>query len=206
LQLPEEQFILIPNGGDLPGIAPGEPALVEEGLIVSIGRLEKYKGHQRVIAALPRILQQRPDVRLWIAGMGPYESKLRELAHQLGVAHRVDIHSIPASDRQGMARELSKAALVVLLSEFETHPIAVLEALSLGCPVLVADTSGLSELAREGLVRAIPLKSTPAQIADAIVDQLLHPQKPAAFTIPTWDECATALLSLYDTIVAARMA
>ncbi len=205
LRLSEEQFVLIPNGADLPNLAEGETVPVEEGLIVSIGRLEQYKGHHRVITALPKILEQRPDAHLWIAGAGPYESKLRELARQLGVAHRVDIHAIPASDRQRMAQELSKAALVVLLSEFETHPIAILEAVSLGRPVLVADTSGLSELAQKGLARAIPLKSTSSQIANAIVEQLQLPQKPVKVNLPTWDECATGLLSLYSDILARRV-
>lgn len=208
LRLPENQFTLIPNGADLPNLnlGEGESVPVENGLIVSIGRLEQYKGHQRAIAALPKILEQRPDAHLWIAGKGPYESKLWELAHQIGVADRVDIHAIPASDRQRMARELSKAALVVLFSEFETHPIAVLEAVSLGRPVLVTDTSGLSELAQKGLGRAIPLKSTPSQIAEAIVDQLQQPQKQIQINLPTWDECAEGLLSLYSNIVARRTA
>ncbi len=204
LRIPKTQFTLIPNGGDLPDLAQEESIPVDNGLIVSIGRLEQYKGHHRVITALPKILERRPDAHLWIAGAGPYESKLRELAQQLGVADRVDIHAVAASDRQRMARELSKAALVVLLSEFETHPIAMLEAISLGRPVLVADTSGLSELAQKGLARAIPLKSTPAQIADAIVDQLEHPQKPVKVNLPTWDECTAGLLSLYDSIVSGR--
>src|SRR6266496_907242 len=208
LRLPENQFTLIPNGADLPNLnlGEGESVPVENGLIVSIGRLEQYKGHQRAIAALPKILEQRPDAHLWIAGKGPYESRLWELAHQIGVADRVDIHAIPASDRQRMARELSKAALVVLFSEFETHPIAVLEAVSLGRPVLVTDTSGLSELAQKGLGRAIPLKSTPSQIAEAIVDQLQQPQKQIQINLPTWDECAEGLLSLYSNIVARRTA
>jgi glycosyltransferase involved in cell wall biosynthesis len=206
LRLSEKQFALIPNGADLPNLAEGELIPIEEGLIVSVGRLEQYKGHQRAIAALPKILEQRPDAHLWIAGTGPYESKLWELAHQLGVAHRVDIHAIPASDRQRMARELSKAALVVLFSEFETHPIAVLEAVSLGRPVLVTDTSGLSELAHKGLARAIPLKSTSSEVAEAILDQLQQPQKPARINIPTWDECAAGLLSLYTSIIAERTA
>lgn len=205
LRLPEKQFALIPNGGDLPSVSDVEPVSVEKGLIVSIGRLEQYKGHQRVIAALPRILEQRPDARLWIAGSGPYEAKLWDLARQLGVAHRVDIHAIPASDRQTMARELSKAALVVLLSEFETHPVAILEALSLGRPALVADTSGLSELAQRGLVRAIPLKSTSTEVADAILEQLLHPQTPSKVNLPTWDDCAAGLLSLYSSVIAGRV-
>lgn len=206
LRLPEQRFVLIPNGGDLPGIADGESVQVDAGLIVSIGRLEQYKGHHRVIAALPKVLEQQPGARLWIAGAGPYEPKLRALAHQLGVADRVDIHAIPATDRKRMARELAKAALVVLLSEFETHPISVLEALSLGRPALVADTSGLSELAQKGLAQAIPLQSTPSQVADAIMEQLVRPQKPPELNLPTWDDCAAGLLSLYNSIVSRRMA
>jgi glycosyltransferase involved in cell wall biosynthesis len=205
LRLPKKQFALIPNGGDLPTPSHDEPILEEAGLIVSIGRLEQYKGHQRVIAALPHLLKQRPDAHLWIAGAGPYEEKLWQLARQLGVSDRVAIHAIPASDREGMARELSKAALVVLLSEFETHPIAILEALSLGRPVLVADTSGLGELAQKGLAPAIPLNSTPEQVANAIVKQFAHPQKAPAVKLPTWDDCAIELLSLYESVVAERM-
>jgi glycosyltransferase involved in cell wall biosynthesis len=208
LKLPETQFTLIPNGADLPNVnsMEGESAQVEAGLIVSIGRLEQYKGHQRVIAALPKILEQRPDAHLWIAGAGPYESELRKLANQLGVADRVDIHAVPAADRQRMAQELSRAALVVLLSEFETHPIAILEAVSLGRPALVTDTSGLRELAQKGLARAIPLRSTSSQVANAILDQLQQPQIPGNVNLQTWDECTAGLLSLYISIVAGRTA
>lgn len=205
LRLPEEQFVFIPNGGDLPNITDMAPVSVDEGLIVSIGRLERYKGHHRAIAALPRILAQRPDVRLWIAGAGPYESKLWDLARELGVAHRVNICAVPATERERMARELSKAALVVLFSEYETHPIAVLEALALGRPVLVANTSGLGELAQRGLAQSIPLKSTPAQIAEAILEQLYQPHKPPHIDLRTWDDCAAGLLSVYSDVTGRML-
>ena len=201
LHLPPERFTLIPNGCDLPA-APGQVARgISNGtLIASVGRLEYYKGHQRVIAALPYILEQQPDVRLWIAGVGPYEAELRRLAERLGVTDRVRIRAIPATERTRMAAELSKAALVVLLSEYETHPIAVLEAIALGRPVLVADTSGLSELAQQGLAQAIPLNSTPQQVAEAVLGQLRQPHRPPSIRLPTWDECAANLLQLYHTV------
>jgi len=201
LQLPPERFALIPNGCDLPQVTgTASPATTDGTLIASVGRLEYYKGHQRVIAALPHILEQRPDARLWIAGVGPYEAELRRLATRLGVADRVEIRAIPATERSRMATELSKAALVVLLSEYETHPIAVLEAISLGRPVLVADTSGLSELADQGLARAVALHSTSQQVADAVLDQLRRPHQPPSIRLPTWDECAADLLHLYQTV------
>jgi glycogen synthase len=202
LRIPRERFVLIPNGCDLPQVTASiSPAERDSTLIASVGRLEKYKGHQRLIAALPYILAQKPDACLWIAGAGPYEADLRYLAQKLGVADHLRIQAIPAAERARMATELSKAALFVLLSEYETHPIAVLEALSLGCPALVADTSGLSELAERGLARAIPLNSAPQQVAAAVLEQLHHPLIPKALSIPTWDDCADGLFKLYQSIV-----
>jgi glycogen synthase len=123
------------------------------------------------------------------------------LARELGVAERVEIGSIEAADRAGMAAALSRAALVVLLSEYEAHPIAVVEALALGRPVLVAATSGLRELAERGLARAIPLESTSGEVAAAILDQLERPLAPTSFDLPTWDDCAADILAIYRGIV-----
>ena len=100
-----------------------------------------------------------------------------------------------------MARELSKVALVVLLSEYETQPAAVLEGLALGRPALVADTSGLSELATRGLARAIPLESSPEQVAAAVLAQLRDPLLPPAnLELPTWERCTSDLIALYQDV------
>jgi len=58
-----------------------------------------------------------------------------------------------------MAEMLSQAMLVALLSEYEAHPVAVMEALALRRPVLVADTSGMRELAEQGFARSVSLDS-----------------------------------------------
>ena len=196
-----ERFVVIPNGADLPPVqrSSRRPS-TNRTVIASIGRLERYKGHQRIIAALPFILNQCPDVQLWIAGVGPYEATLRQLAHQLNVADHVEIRAVPVSERGRMAEELSQAALVVLLSEYETHPIAVLEAIALGRPALVAANSGLNELASQGLAQAIPLDSAPRQVAAAVLDQLRKPHVPPPFELPTWDDCAKGLFTLYQQI------
>lgn len=202
LQLPRERFVVIPNGADMPPVGQVPTSPKERTVIASVGRLERYKGHQRLISALPRLRQLQPDVHLWIAGKGPYEADLRLLAQKLGVQDRVEIRAIPATERAAMASELAQAALVALLSDYETHPIAALEALALGRPVLVTDTSGLGELAARGLARAIPLNSTPEQVAEAAYAQLRDPLIPqGGFTLPTWDDCANGLLSLYRTAI-----
>jgi glycosyltransferase involved in cell wall biosynthesis len=205
LRLSPDRFVFIPNGADLPRVAQSAPTKADGTLIVSVGRLERYKGHHRAIAALPEVLKQRPDARLRIVGAGPYEAELRRLAQQLGLSERVEIGPIPPTNRQGMAALLSSAAVVALLSDYETHPIAALEALALGRPVVVTHTSGLGELADQGLARSVPLGSSPALVANAILEQLRRPLAAAQVELPSWDDCAANLLQLYHLVVGRSM-
>lgn len=201
LGVPRERFALISNGSDLPRPATGVVAR-DQSLIASLGRLERYKGHHKVVAAMPRILEQLPEARLWIAGSGPYEPELRKLVAALGVSEAVEIRAIPVEEREQMARELSRVKLVVSLSEFETQPIAALEALALGCRLVVADTPGLSALAAKGFARAVPLDTPPEEVAAIVLDELARPSIADPPKLPTWDECADALLDLYESVAA----
>jgi glycosyltransferase involved in cell wall biosynthesis len=207
LKLPRDRFALIRTGMDLPrnGLARG-PGDQREPVIASVGRLVRYKGHQRLIEALPEIIQRRPSARIWIAGSGPYEQALKRKARELGVAERVEIRAVPPDDPLAMADELSRVALVVLFSDAETVPMAVLEALALGRPVLVTRSRGLDELADEGLVRAIPADSGPHELAAAVVEQLDDPFVPARLELPTWEECAARHHELYISLVEQRAA
>jgi glycosyltransferase involved in cell wall biosynthesis len=119
------------------------------------------------------------------------------VAKRYRVAHRVQIGSIGAYQRASLASVLSAAKLFLLLSDYEAHSIAVLEALSLGIPALVTHTSGLAEFAEEGFVRSVPLNSSAHTIAAAVVDQLRHPVMASNLSLPSWDNCSTNLLCLY---------
>jgi glycosyltransferase involved in cell wall biosynthesis len=200
LRLPRDRFVVISNGSDLPATAVDAGGR-DGALIASVGRLERYKGHQRVLAALPHIIRRRPDARLWLAGSGPYEPSLRRLADELDVTSRVEIRSVPGDERARMASELSRVKVVVSLSEFETQPIAALEALALGCRLIVADTPGLNALAKEGLARGIPLKTAPEEVARVVLEELELPSPTNPPRLPTWDDCARALLDLYRDVV-----
>jgi glycosyltransferase involved in cell wall biosynthesis len=199
LRLPRDRFAVIPNGVEIPS-ANVEPPSADEVLIASVGRLERYKGHHRVIAALPHLLEAEPRARLWIAGAGPYEARLRRLALRLGVGDRVEIRAIESEDPRAMTDALVSTSLVVLLSEFETHPLAALEARAAGRKLLVADTSGLRALAETGQARAIPLTASPRETARAMLDQLQAPSPPAPRFL-TWEESACRLRALYGTVL-----
>jgi glycosyltransferase involved in cell wall biosynthesis len=202
LGIVRERFALIPNGTDFADLdpaatdSPGEP-----GLLASIGRLERYKGHHRVIAALPHVLERRPEARLLLVGSGPYEAALRKQAADLGVERQVEVTSVPAGDRSAMAAMLRRVSLVVLLSEFETHPLVALEAAAAGRRLLVARSGGLAELADDGLARGISPEASPADVAGAILDELARTGPNGRPNLPSWDDCARSLLDLYRSLV-----
>jgi glycosyltransferase involved in cell wall biosynthesis len=197
--VPPDRFVLIPNGCDtVPGDVPSSAASSTP-VIASIGRLERYKGHQRLLAAFPEILRVLPDAEAWIVGSGPEQAALCAQARSLNVQDRVRFRSVP-SDRPGeMASLMQAASLIVCLSDFESHPLVAVEAAALGRPLLVTATSGLQELAEDGWATAIPLDSSTHTIAAAVVQQLTNPCaiRPAQ-PLPTWDDCTKQLLALYE--------
>jgi glycosyltransferase involved in cell wall biosynthesis len=198
--LSPERFAIVPNGAALP--PPSDPApAVNPNLILSIGRLERYKGHHRAIEALPALLRRTPEARLQIVGTGPYEAELRTLVDRLGLNHVVSFVSIPAAVRQRLTDLVCSAGLVVLFSDYEAHPVAVIEALSVHRPVLVTDTSGLRELAQRGLCRSVPLSATPETFADAIAEELVKEHQPPVVTLPNWDDCTEQLLGIYTMVL-----
>jgi glycosyltransferase involved in cell wall biosynthesis len=78
-----------------------------------------------------------------------------------------------------------------------------MEALKFKRPVLVADTSALREMAERGLVRSVSLQSGPQQVAQAILEQLDRPLIPPDVHIPSWDDCAEQLLSVYEDVIGS---
>jgi glycosyltransferase involved in cell wall biosynthesis len=204
LGLPRDRFAVIPNGSYLPRsprpVAPG----AERNLILSVGRLERYKGHHKVIGAMPAVLRECPGARLRIVGTGPYEAALRQMADDLGIGDKVTIGGLAATEREGMADLLLRASLVILLSNYESQSVSAMEALALGRPVLVADSTALHELAASGLARATAPSSTPEAVAAAILGQLRQPLMPAGTELPSWDACAEAVLRLYRNALDPR--
>jgi glycogen(starch) synthase len=198
LGLGPERFETIPNGTDL-AFSAGSDGASRNGtpLVATVGRLERYKGHHRVIAAFPEVLRGEPRARLLVVGTGPHEQELRRQAEQLGIAAAVEFTSTPPDQPTAMADLLGRVSLVVLMSEFESHPLVALEAAAAGCRLLVADAGGLAELAEDGLARAIPLDEDPAAVGRAVLDELALPPQTKRPELISWDDCAARLLDLY---------
>jgi glycosyltransferase involved in cell wall biosynthesis len=190
-----QRVTVIRNGGTLP--APRAGTVAVPGRIVSSGRLERYKGHHRVIEALPHVVREIPGAHLLILGSGPYAGKLHELARRLGMSDRVSIRSVAPADRQGMATALAGSSVVAALSDYEAHPVAVMEALGVARPVVGYDVAGLGELVAAGWVRGVPHGAPPAAVARELVQAMSSPSRVNHAQLPSWESCTDQLAHIY---------
>ena len=196
LGIDESTIRLIRNGSQPLPIDESAPVTEGDPLVLSIGRFEEYKGHHRILRAMPEILRQAPGARLELIGSGPFEQQLRDMARELAVAERVSIRGFGPDQRGQLGRVVSDADVVCLLSEYEAHPVAVMEALGTGTKALLADTSGLTELGEQGLATTIALEASPAEVAKTVLELATAPRT-APPPLPTWDDCAAQLQALY---------
>jgi len=196
-----DRMSVIRNGGGLPLSVQA----VEQvpGRIISPGRLERYKGHHRVIAALPHVRKIIPEAHLEILGAGPYEADLRRIAADIGVSDALTIRAIAPGDRDGMAAALGAGAVIAAFSDYEAHPVAVMEALTVGRPVVGYDVAGMADLVEDGLVHGIRPGISPAGAAAALVAAMTAPRQ-SLDVLPTWDTCVESLVEVYRSVLAER--
>jgi glycosyltransferase involved in cell wall biosynthesis len=118
------------------------------------------------------------------------------MASELGVADRVSICSFGPERRAVMGKLVADADVLCLLSEYEAHPVAVMEAVGAGTKALVADTSGLSELGTAGLATTIALEASAEHVAAAVL-AVAAASSNAPPALPGWEGCAESLHRLY---------
>lgn len=189
-----ERFEVVRNGGSLPRATGVVPV---PGRIVSSGRLERYKGHHRVLEAMPLVLRRFPEAHLHVLGAGPTEQELRDTARRLSVGRALTIEFVPAADRDRMARCLAEASVFAQLSDYEAHPVAVMEALAAGVPVIGTDTAGIGDLVEEGLVTGLRRGAGSEVVAEALLGAMSGPRPAPRTDLPTWDGAAERLAGLY---------
>jgi 1,2-diacylglycerol 3-alpha-glucosyltransferase len=133
------KVVVVPNGLDISefaGLKRGQSACRS---ILYVGRLERYKGVQHLVGAMPTL----DDAKLKIVGTGPQRRMLEALARQLRVQDRVFF--LQNLSRRELLQTYVDADVLVLLSEHEAYSMVVAEALIARTPCVVADTAALSE-------------------------------------------------------------
>ena len=119
--------------------------------VLTVGRLcarECYKGHDRIIACLPRLLEEHPNLSYLIAGDGDDRKRLEALAVQHGVSANVNFLG-NVSDEQ-LAILYTTADLFAMPSTGEGFGIVFLEAMAAGTPALGLDCDGSVDPLQDG--------------------------------------------------------
>jgi phosphatidylinositol alpha-1,6-mannosyltransferase len=158
--VPPERVRVLPNTFK-PQFAPG---LKPDGLadryglrgrrvILTVSRLaasERYKGHDRVIITLPRVLERIPDVSYLVVGDGDDRQRLEELAQRTGVAQSVKFAGqVSHSELPDYFR---LADVFVMPSVGEGFGIAFLEAAASGLPVIGGNRDGSVDALADGTI------------------------------------------------------
>ncbi len=166
--LPERKLRVVPNGIDpAPFAGPADPGLRARlggspgrPMVFTAARLTAQKAIDVLIAAAALV----PDALFVIAGEGPDRAALEARADALGVASRVRL----LGARDDIAQLLAAADLFVLPSLFEGLPIAVLEAMAAGKPVVATRVGGTDEVVVDGETGILVPPGNPGRLAAAI--------------------------------------
>lgn len=138
--------------------------------IVAIGNLHRRKGYDILLEALDTVAAEFPDVHLRVFGEGPLEPELRQQVSELGLTSNVTFHGYV--DQSVIRNYLSQARAFVHPSRSESFSLVRLEAMSVGCPVVISDTSGATEMVRDGEEGYVVSRGSSSEIADAVMEIL----------------------------------
>ncbi len=137
---------------------------VGDTLVVTVANLRAGKAYGDLLAAARQVLDGGEPFVFVAAGQGPQEAQLRALHDQLGLGDRFRLLGYV----ENAARLTAAADLFVLASMHEGLPVAVMEALALGVPVVATRAGGVPELVESGTSGVLVEPGHPDRLAAAI--------------------------------------
>lgn len=141
-----------------------------------VGRMVPIKNHELFLGAMAALGRRRPDAMAVVIGSGEREAHLRALAGSLGLAERIRW----LGWRRDLPELYSALDVVALTSHDEGTPVALLEALAAGTPVVARAVGGVAEvLAAAGAGRLVPTTADAVAWAAVFDRELGGPSIPA---------------------------
>lgn len=211
------QVFVTPFGVDVSLFKPA-PAGDKKGKLVigTVKTLSKKYGIDVLIHAFAlaaRELGASTELRLEIAGTGPEEFALKELAAQLDIGSAVTFHGAVPHTR--VPEMLQRLDIFAALSRDESFGVAAVEASACGLPVVVSDADGLAEVTLHGKTGLVVAKENHQAAASALVklarDKELRQTLGAAgrqhvLHQYTWDQSLDTMIAAYQTVTSQHTA
>jgi len=165
IQLVENGIAIEPANQDRVAALRGRVALPAGRLaIVTVASLTPKKGHGDLFQAVPLLVSRGVDCALLLAGDGPERPRLEALAASLGIEDRVHFLGV----QPHVADVLATADLFVLPSIVEGLPLAMLEAMAAGAPVVATAVGGVPDVIVNGDSGLLVAPRSADAIADAV--------------------------------------
>jgi len=141
------------------GIDPSEV------LVGTVANFRSQKAYPDLLRAARRVVDREPGVRFVAVGQGPQEAEVRALHAELGLGDRF----LLLGYRDDVPEILAAGDVFVLASRYEGLPVAVMEALAAGLPVVATDVAGIRQVVRPGVEGLLVPPRRPERLADAIL-------------------------------------
>ena len=106
----------------------------QETMLLSLSRVSYEKNIQAILAALPKVLEENPNVKLVVAGDGPYLSDLKAQAKRLNITDMVIFTGMIAPSETALYYKA--ADFFISASTSETQGLTYLESLASGTPII----------------------------------------------------------------------
>lgn len=158
LGIPADKITLVRYGVDPERFEPRASA-PSEPLFFGVGRFVDKKAPYLTLLAFDRVRRRHPEARLVLAGDGPLFETMHNLVATLGLAEAVEFPGILSPDE--VARWMRRATAFVQHSvtpqvgpnagDSEGTPVAMLEAMMTGLPVIATRHAGLGEVIEHGV-------------------------------------------------------
>jgi phosphatidylinositol alpha-1,6-mannosyltransferase len=147
-------------------------------VLLTVSRLatkERYKGHDRVIQSLPKVLAHHPEVTYVIVGEGDDRARLETLTETMGV--RASVRFVGEIAKRELPDYYRLADLFVMPSTGEGFGIVFLEASAVGLPVIGGNCDGSVDALAEGRIGTLVDPDNVTGLAEAIVAILDRKQR-----------------------------
>lgn len=138
----------------------------------TIGRLEEQKGQEFLLAAVPELKNDIPDLQVIIVGDGRLRAHLERQAQELNLEGIV--HFLGA--RRDLARLYRAMEVFVLPSLWEGLPLALLKAMAAGLPVIATPVSGVEEVITDRVNGRLVPPRQPEALAAAVLELFNRPE------------------------------
>jgi len=147
--------------------------------ILAVGALEDYKGHRHLVEACSRLRARGIDFRCRIVGEGPQRAQLEQLIRLLRLADQVVLLGRrPSADVEKLLSEVdvfAHASIVTPHGKTEGIPVALMEAMASGVPVVATDVSGVTELVIDQVTGLVVPPASAASLCLALEDLASSP-------------------------------